>query len=144
MSTSTKKGKKIQIGKQGLFDTLKSKLEETRERVRTWHWIPQELHYHIDKIGDKRAYHLTPIQRIFVLMEDPSSSILGQIISMGMVFVIVLSVGSYVAESIASCQYIPDTCDNPVCEGKSTIQPSSLPTLLPPPTPHSISPFFPY
>lgn len=75
----------------------------------------EEIYTYKNLAGDKRTYKLNIFQRIFVMLENPSSCQLGQIISVAMFAIIILSCIDYVIATLPQLNVQPDTCDNPAC-----------------------------
>ena len=74
-----------------------------------------EIYPHLLSNGDRRVYRLNMFQRIFVMLENPISCKLGQIVSLAMFSIIILSCINYIIATLPQLNTQPETCDEPVC-----------------------------
>mmetsp|Transcript_17149 Transcript_17149/g.25714 ORF Transcript_17149/g.25714 Transcript_17149/m.25714 type:complete len:474 (-) Transcript_17149:156-1577(-) len=62
------------------------------------------------------TYKLSTLQKIFVTLEDPSSCVLGKIISIFVIIVIFLSGFVFIISTDPSIKTQPSSCDHPACD----------------------------
>ena len=75
-----------------------------------------EYYDHYNILKQKKRYKLNILQRIFVMLEVPTASQIGSVISIIVFLVILLSCTVYVISTLPVLRYHPDTCDNPICQ----------------------------
>ena len=69
-------------------------------------------------------YKLTILQRIFMTLQDQSASVIGKITSVVMIFLICLSVISFILSSCSQFKYSPIDCNSPACQNDPSLCPN--------------------
>ena len=72
------------------------------------------------------VYRLTFIQRIFMTLQDPTASSLGKMMNIVMMFLIILSVISFILSTCSTFRYSPTTCKAPTCSYDPLICPNKI------------------
>jgi hypothetical protein len=74
---------------------------DSKEGVR---WITPKYYYYVDVDERKYLYELTPMQRFFLMMSDPGSCVLAQIISYLVMATILVSAIQFIGDTIPTFQ----------------------------------------
>lgn len=87
--------------------------------------ICPEVIIHEDPRGQTFIYKLTPLQRLFLTVEDPDKSHIGKAIATFMLGVIGLSCLFYVLSSINAFKEPNSSCPDPICNNDPTLCPGT-------------------
>lgn len=80
-----------------------------------------------DQFSNKRHYeHLNIFHRIFLIVENPSSCLLGKLWSLSVAVITLLSVIVYVLASLPELNSIPQSCADPVCNNDPELCPGKI------------------